>query len=319
MKGPESPPSLEWVAAGGTFYSANFFYQKKFGEKVWKLSLDAGCGCPNRDGTLGTGGCVFCDPASFSPSRRLQLPRISEQIEAGIRQVSRRVRVSKYIAYFQPGTNTYGPFERLRDSYSEALSHPQIVGLIVGTRPDCVPDGILDLLAELSERTFLVVEYGLQTIHDRSLDWLARGHHFEAFLDAYERSRRRKLQLGVHLILGLPTETSADMLATAQTLAQLDLHSLKLHNLYAVCGTPLADWVLSGQIHLPEMEEYVSSVVDFLEYIPESMVIERLCGNAPREYLVAPQWCLRPTAVRTAVEAEFRRRRTRQGSKCSCK
>ena len=217
------------------------------------------------------------------------------------------------MAYFQPGTNTYGPIDRLRLAYQEATSHPDVVGLAIGTRPDCVGEEILDLLADLARRTWVVVEYGLQTIHDRTLDLLNRGHHYDAFLDAYRRTRRRNLDVAVHVILGLPGESREDMRATARELARLEIHSVKLHNLYAVRNTVLADQVAAGRVRLPEFHEYVGYVVDFLEELPGDVVIERLCGDAPPEYLVGPAWCLDKAAVRSAVEAEFRRRGTCQG------
>ena len=164
---------------------------------------------------------------------------------------------TRFLAYFQPATNTYGPIDRLRAAFDEALSHPKVVGLIIGTRPDCVGEEMLDLLAGLAERTWLMVEYGLQTVHDRTLDRLNRGHHFDAFLDAYRRSRQRNLNLGVHVILGLPGESRDDMLTTARTLAGMDIHSVKPHNLYAVRNTVLADEVAAGRIRLPEFDEYV--------------------------------------------------------------
>jgi uncharacterized protein len=304
-------PSLDWPAAGLLYHSLNFFYQKKFGTKVWKLSLDAGCGCPNRDGTIATLGCIFCDPASFSPSRRLGVLSIADQIQDGISRLKRRYAAERFVAYFQPGTNTYGPINRLRLAYQQALSHPDVVGLAIGTRPDCVGEEVLDLLAEL--KTWVVVEYGLQTIHDRTLDLLNRGHHYDTFLDAYRRTRRRNLQIGVHVILGLPGESPDDIRATARELAALEIHSVKLHNLYAVRNTVLADQVAAGRIQLPEFQQYIAYVVDFLEELPSQVVIERLCGDAPPEYLVGPRWCLDKAGVRSAVEAEFRRRGTHQG------
>jgi uncharacterized protein len=310
---PQPAEPADWRSVGLLYHSLNFFCRKKFGARVWKLSVDAGCSCPNRDGTLGTLGCTFCDPESFSPSRRLGLASVSEQIEEGIRRLTKCRRAKQFLAYFQPATNTYGPLDRLRKAYEQALAHPQVVGLMIGTRPDCVSDEILDLLAELAGRTWLVVEYGLQTIHDRTLDLLGRGHHYDAFLDAYHRSRRRNLNVGVHVILGLPGESRDDMLATARALARLDLHSVKPHNLYAVRNTRLADDVAAGRVRLPEFAEYVGYLVDFLEQLPEHFVIERLCGDAPPKYLVGPTWCLDKAAVRAAVQAEFLRRGTWQG------
>ncbi len=312
---PKTPQPADWLTAGLLYHNLNSFYRKRFGTKVWKLSLDAGCNCPNRDGTLATLGCIFCDPESFSPSRRMKLPSITEQVQEGIRRLKRRCAAERFVAYFQPGTNTYGPIDRLRLAYQQALSHPDVVGLAVGTRPDCVGKEALDLLAEFAARTWVVVEYGLQTIHDRTLDLLNRGHHYDAFLDAYRRTRRRNLDMGIHIILGLPDESRDDMLATARELARLEIHSVKLHNLYAVRNTALADQVAAGRIRLPDFAEYVGYVVDFLEELPGDLVIERLCGDAPPEYLVGSQWCLDKAAVRSAVEAEFRRRGTHQGCK----
>jgi len=279
---PHAREPADWSAAGLLYHRLNFFYHKKFGEKVWKLSLDAGCNCPNRDGTLATLGCIFCDPESFSPSRRLRNPSITEQVQQGIRRLKRRYAARRFVAYFQPGTNTYGPIERLRSVYQEALSHPDVVGLAVGTRPDCVGEDALDLLGELAGRTWVVVEYGLQTIHDRTLDLLNRGHHYDAFLDACQRTRRRNLDIGVHVILGLPGESRDDIRATARELATLEIHSVKLHNLYAVRNTVLAEQVAAGRVQLPEFQQYVEYAVDFLEELPGQVVIERLCGDAHR-------------------------------------
>ncbi len=311
------PFTTQWHKAGLLYHTLNFFYLKKFGQKIRKLSLDAGFNCPNRDGALATGGCVFCDPESFSPSRRLKLSSITAQLEEGIGRLSARYAAGGFVAYFQPGTNTYAPVNRLRSVFEEALAHPKVVGLAVGTRPDCVPDDVLDLLAELSKHTYLIVEYGLQSIHNRSLDWIRRGHDFQAFVDAYKRSRERNLQVGVHIILGLPGETREDMLATARELSRLEIHSVKLHNLYAVRNTPLADMVARGEVQLPLFEDYINRVVDFLELLPSECVIDRISGDAPPQYLVGPQWCLDKRAIRAAVEAEFRHRGTWQGSRFS--
>jgi len=299
--------------AGLRYHSLNFFYQKKFGCRVWKVSVDGGFDCPNRDGTLGTGGCIFCDPASFSPSRRMALPSITAQVQEGIRRLAPRYGAERFVAYFQPATNTYGPPTRLEALYEEAISHPKVVGLAVGTRPDCVGDDVLDLLAHISRRTWLSVEYGLQTIHDRTLEWLQRGHHYDCFLDAADRSRRRGLKIGVHVILGLPGETHEDMRATARELARLRVGSVKIHNLYAVKNTPLADLVSRGEVSFPALHQYAGWVVDFLEELPPDCVVDRLSGDAPPEYLIGPSWCLGKSAVRAAVEAEFRRRDSWQG------
>ncbi len=308
-----APAPAAWREAGLRWHSRSFFCRQRFGRPVWKISVDGGFGCPNRDRTLGTGGCVFCDPSSFSPSRRSGVTTIAEQIEQGIRRLRTRHRVDRFVAYFQPGTNTYAPVGKLAGLYREALAHPSVVGLAIGTRPDCVPDDVLDLLAELSQQTWLSVEYGLQTIHDRTLDWLNRRHHFDTFLDAVLRSRRRGLAVGAHVILGLPGESREDMQATARELARLRVDSVKLHSLLAVRNTPLADMVAAGRVRLAELDQYVAYVVDFLEELPPSCVIDRLSSDTPPQYLVAPSWCLHKSTVRAAIEAELRRRDTWQG------
>jgi radical SAM protein (TIGR01212 family) len=309
---PKGDPA-DWRAAGLRYHSQNFFYRNTFGQPVWKLSIDAGLNCPNRDHTLGSGGCVFCNPASFSPSRRSRLHSITQQIEHAIRQLRTRRNAQRFVAYFQPATNTYAPVDILAGLYREAIAHPLVVGLAIGTRPDCVPDQVLDLLADLSQQTWLSIEYGLQTIHDRTLDWMNRHHHYDAFLDAVARSRRQGLRIGAHVILGLPGESPDDMLATAGQLARLQIDSVKLHNLHAVRDTPLAEMVASGQVHLPALEEYVAYVVDFLELLPPSCVIDRLSADAPPRFLLAPDWCLNKSAVRAAILAQFHDRDTWQG------
>ncbi len=249
----------------------------------------------------GTAGCIFCNVRSFSPSRRGPPRRSPPRSTTPRRHLRRRNAAEHFIAYFQPGTNTYAPVDRLRAAFEEALAQPQVVGLAIGTRPDCVPDDVLDLLAELAQRTWLVVELGLQSVHDRSLAWIGRGHDYAAFVDAAERCRRRGLAIGAHVILGLPGESRDDMLATAQEIGRLGIHSVKLHNLYAVRDTPLADAVAAGTIRLPEFDEYIGYVADFLEAIPPGCVVDRLCGDAPPQYLIAPHGprTNRPSALRS--------------------
>ena len=313
---PDLPSLADWRAAGLLYYSRNFFNRQQFGERAWRISVDGGFCCPNRDGTCGTTGCVFCDPASFSPSRRLAGRSITEQIDTTIARLVRRRKVGRFLAYFQPATNTYAEVERLEAAYEEALRHPQIVGLSVGTRPDCVGPEVLDLLERLARRTWLSVEYGLQTIHDRTLTWIRRGHDYAAFVDAVTRSRGRGFDIGAHVILGLPGESGEDMLATARALADLHIDSVKVHNIHVVRNTPLAEMAARGEVVLPTLPEYVAMVVGFLELLPPTCVVDRLSGEAPPEYLLGPAWCADKTAVRNAIEAEMRRRNTWQGRCC---
>jgi len=305
----------DWRSAGLRYFALNFYLRHRFGRRVQKVSLNGGFTCPNVDGTVARGGCVFCDNRSFSPSRRVPRGAIKSQLEDGMQRLKWRYDVERFIAYFQPATNTYGSIDKLRGLYEEALDHPDVVGLAIGTRPDCVPDDVLALLSEVAERTYLSVEYGLQTIHDRSLDWMNRGHHHDAFLDAIERSHGRGFEICAHVMLGLPGESREDMLATAREVARLPIDSVKLHNLYAVEGTPLADWVRDGTVKLMERDEYVETLVDFLELLPPTCLIERVSGEAPPKYLVAPDWCLDKPGLRSAVDAELLRRDTRQGKR----
>jgi radical SAM protein (TIGR01212 family) len=257
---------------------------------------------------------VFCDPTSFSPSRRLKVRPIAQQIDEGIRQVRQRHAVERFLAYFQPGTNTYAPVDRLRTLYREALEQSAVIGLIVGTRPDCLSAEALELLAELSREKWVSIELGLQSIHDRSLDWMNRGHHYQAFVDAVGKVRSYGIpHVGAHVILGLPGEDRDDILATAREVARLGLDSIKLHNLYVVRNTPLAQMVDQGQVRLLQRDEYVGLVVDFLEQLPPYCVVDRLSGDAPPRYLVGPMWCLDKQGLRKAVDDELLARDSWQG------
>lgn len=316
MRTPSTPIShLAWRDAGLRYYALNFHLRRKFGVRVQKVSVDAGFTCPNVDGSVAVGGCTFCDNRSFSPSRRVRRQSITDQIDDGIRRLKRRYNCDHFTAYFQPATNTYAPVERLRQVYEEALAHPRVIALAIGTRPDCVPDDVLDLLTEIAGRTHLTVEYGMQTMHDRSLDWMNRGHHHDAMLDAVQRSCGRGFEIGTHIILGLPGESHADMLATAREVARLAVDSVKIHNLYAVKRTPLADQLERGEVTLMVRDQYVRTLVDFLELLPPTMIVERISGEAPPDYFLGPSWCLDKPAVKLAVHAELERRDTWQGRK----
>lgn len=303
----------DWRSAGLLYYRLSWYLRRKFGQPVWRVSVDGGLTCPNVDGTVGRGGCVFCDPRSFSPSRRHGGGAIADQISRSIERLRARKRIDCFLAYFQPATNTHAHPDRLRAIYEEAIGQPGIVGLIVGTRPDCVPEEVLDLLAEFSCRTWVSVEYGMQSSHDRSLRWMNRGHDYGVFRDAVERSLRRGLDVGGHVILGIPGESADDMRATAREVGRLGLRSVKLHNLYAVRDTRLAEQVESGSVRLPTLEEYVGYVVDFLELLPPWCVIDRLSGDAPNEYLLGPDWCRDKSLVRRLVEEELAGRGSWQG------
>jgi radical SAM protein (TIGR01212 family) len=302
-----------WREAGLRYRAYGHYLRGRFGGRVQRVSLDAKFTCPNVDGTVTTGGCVFCDNRSFSPSRRLPRTTIADQLEHGIGVLSRRYKVEQFIAYFQPATNTYAPPERLRPLFFEALEDPRVVGLAVGTRPDCVPDEVLDLLEELAAQTYLSVEYGLQSMHNRSLAWMNRGHDYDSFVDAVTRSANRGFEICAHVILGLPGESRADMVATARALADLAIDSVKIHNLYVVRDTPLAEEYAQGGIELLPRAEFIETLIDFLEVLPPDCIVERVAGDAPRDYLIAPAWCLDKAQLLVALRRRFEERQTWQG------
>jgi radical SAM protein (TIGR01212 family) len=297
------------------YYAFSRFLQERFGGKIYRVTIDAGFTCPNVDGTVAVGGCVYCDNRSFSPNRRLPRTGIREQIDRGIRALQQRYGAERFIAYFQAATNTYAPVAKLRSLYDQAVGHPQVVGLAIGTRPDCVPDDVLDLIQGYARDRYVCLELGLQSIHDRSLDWINRGHHFDSFVGAVKRCQGRGFDVCAHVILGLPDESRDDMLATAESLASLPVQAVKIHNLHVVKDTPLERMHQAGTVRMLERDEYVSIVCDFLERLPPSMVIQRLSGEAPPDFLVAPLWCLDKPGLLRAIDEELIRRDSWQGQK----
>jgi radical SAM protein (TIGR01212 family) len=295
------------------YFPFSLFLRERFGQRVYRVTVDGGFTCPNVDGSVAVGGCVYCDNRSFSPNRRQPRISIREQVKRGVEILQKRYQAEQFIAYFQAATNTYAPVEKLKRLYDEALDHPLVVGLAIGTRPDSVPDSVLDLIQEYARDRYVCLELGLQTIHDRSLDWMNRGHHFDAFVDAVQRSQGRGLDLCAHVILGLPGESHEDMLATADVLAALPLQGVKIHNLHVVRDTPLEEMYKAGEVRLFELAEYVQTVCDFIERLPPQMVLHRLSGDAPPDYLVAPQWCLDKPALLRSIQGELIRRDSWQG------
>lgn len=306
---------IDWKAEGLYYFPLNLHLRQLFGSRVQKISLDGGFTCPNVDGTVAKGGCVFCDNRAFSPSRRVRRDAITSQIQRGIDGLRRRYETEKFLAYFQPATNTYGPLDKLKTLWDIALEDPRIVGLVIGTRPDCVPDEVLDLIDQYAQRTYVSLELGIQTIHNASLDWMNRGHHHDASIDALERCRGRHFEVGLHIMLGLPGESREMMMETAGQVASWNVDSVKLHNLYLVHRTEMVDQVGRGEVRLLELQEYVELVADFIERLPPEMVIERISGDAPPKDLIAPLWALHKGSIKNALNAEFHRRASFQGSR----
>ena len=287
--------------------------KERFGSRVHKISVDAGFGCPNRGGTRNLPGCLFCDPGGSGAvgiDRRLT---VAEQLEHGKEVMIRKYRAGKFLAYFQPFSNTFAPPGQLRRFYDEALAVPEVVGLAVGTRPDCLDDDILELLADYQRRTYFWLELGLQSCHDRTLAWLRRGHDYACFLRAYLAAKQKGLRVCVHLIIGLPGEDRADLLATVRELAALQVDGVKLHLLHVLDGTPLGDLYRQGEIRVLNQAEYVGLVVDVLERLPAATLIHRLTGDGPRDTLLAPLWSLNKWEVLNAIDAELARRGSVQG------
>lgn len=288
--------------------------KRLFGCRVHRISVDAGFTCPNRDGTVGTGGCIYCGgegSGSFGIARGLS---VAEQLEDGKEVMVRKYKAGKFIAYFQPFSNTYGPVEKLARLYDEALAVKDIVGLIVGTRPDCLPPETLDLLAGYALRTWFWLELGFQSPHDRTLRFINRGHNFAVFQSAVECCRERGIRLCAHVILGLPGESRDEMLATAGILNSLGIEGVKLHLLHVMRGTMLAGMYERGEIRVMERDDYIGLVCDFLELLDPKVSIQRLTGDGGRD-LVAPLWSLAKFEVLNAIDVELERRGSRQGSR----
>jgi radical SAM protein (TIGR01212 family) len=280
---------------------------RRHGERVHKLALNVGFTCPNRDGTKGLGGCTFCNNASFNPQGKRQ-PSITEQINAGRKVIARRTRAKKFLAYFQAYTNTYAAVEALKPLYDEALAIPDVIGLSIGTRPDCVPDAVLDLLAGYQQQGYEVwLELGLQSSFDETLKRVNRGHGFGEYLDAIHRAHARNLQVCTHLIIGLPGETLQHNLTSLQRVLECGVEGLKLHPLHIVKGTQLAREWHRGEYEPLSLDEYIDTAVQMIRATPESVCFHRVTATASKDLLLAPQWCNRKWwVINRMTEALFR-------------
>lgn len=288
------------------------YLKNKFGVKVYKVTLDAGFSCPNRDGTISTGGCVFCDEGgSFSQAHSNKLT-VEEQVEVGVKNLSERFKAEKFMSYFQAYSNTYKPVDELRHIYDSALKNEKIVGLSIGTRPDCVDDEKLDLIASYKDDYYTWIEYGLQSIHDKTLTKINRGHNYECFLRAYEKTKERGINVCAHVIFGL-WESHDEILETARELARLKVDGVKIHMLCALQNTKLAKMYEAGEISFMSEDEYVETVCDFLEILPRETTIHRLAGNGYSKTLIAPQWLGAKFDCLNKIDRELYRRGSFQG------
>ncbi len=289
------------------------FLQEKFGGRVHKVSVHAGFTCPNRDGTVARGGCTYCNIVSFTPESARPRYSVRDQIETGMRFVKQRFHADKFIVYFQPYSNTYAPVAHLEKLFREALQYPQVVGLSIGTRPDCVDDEKFALLVELAQTAYISLEFGVESVYDDTLRLINRGHDFACTQRAIQRAKDFGLQITGHTILGFPNETEDQMLASAEIINTLNLDILKIHNLHVVRHTELARQYEREPFHVFSFEEWKDVVIRYLERLSPQIIIERLYGDAPRELLIAPRWNLSRAEVVQGITQEMKKRQTYQG------
>lgn len=294
------------------------FLREHFSFKVQKISIDAGFTCPNRDGSKGTGGCTYCNNETFSPGYCQASLSVTEQLKRGKQFFARKYPEMRYLAYFQAYTSTYANIERLEALYEEALAAEGVVGLIIGTRPDCVPDELLDYLAILSRRTFVLVEYGAESASDDTLRAVNRNHTWADTTDAVARTKARNIMCGIHLILGLPGEDAASILATARAAARLPIDTIKLHQLQLIKGTRLAAQVEHAEVSVAQwsVEEYIDICIGFIERLPEGVAIERFTSQSPSHLLISPRWGLKNNEFTALLNRRLRQLGTRQGRLC---
>jgi radical SAM protein (TIGR01212 family) len=294
------------------YHSLSHYYKSIYGEKIYKISLSANVSCPNRDGTLGTKGCIFCSEGGSGDFAQSPLLSITKQIELGKKQLKNKAG-NKYIAYFQSFTNTYGNIDYLESIFTEALHHEDIVGIAIGTRPDCLAPPIIDLLSQLNQEKKVWIELGLQTIHETTADYINRGYKLSCFNDAVARLHAANIDTVVHLIIGLPGETREDLLDSIHYIAQQPIQGVKLHLLHILKKTGLESEFLQGNLQILEMDDYINLVIDCIERLPSQMVIHRLTGDGPKEILLAPLWSGNKKHVLNQIHKRFKERNTYQG------
>lgn len=300
---------------GKPYHSLDYALKAEFGEKVYKAALNGGFTCPNRDGKLGTRGCIFCSvegSGDFAASVKLS---VTEQIEIAIEAIRKKAAANRFIAYFQSFTNTYGSVDRMQQLFSEAVHHPNTAVLSVATRPDCLPDEVLDLLTEMNQIKPVWVELGLQSIHENTAKWMRRGYKLAVFEEAVKKLRQRNITVIVHMILGLKDETSDMMLETIRYLNRMDIQGIKLQLLHVIDGTDLADEYRRGEFTELSKEEYIDLLIACLENLSPDIVVHRLTGDGPSKLLLAPMWSKRKREVLNQIHHEMKQRESFQG-KC---
>jgi uncharacterized protein len=301
------------------FRSYNSWLKERFGERVYKVIVDAGFTCPNRDGTVAVGGCTYCNNSSFRSPAAIKTDPIPHQVRKGVEYIRKRFHANKFIVYFQPFTNTYGETEYLRRLYSEALDHPDVVGLAIGTRADCVDEEKIRMIDDFGRQTFVSLEFGVESIYDDTLRRINRGHDYAAFLRAMDLVRGTSLHIGAHLILGFPWETREQWLSVADEMSRVRVDMVKIHHLHIVRGTALAAEYSRQPFRVLEYREYLELLCDFVERLDSRIVIERMFGEAPFGLLVAPNWKRTKNDLVIDVNKIFEARNVQQGRQLGIK
>ncbi len=299
------------------YHTLDYYYKNKFGEKISKISLNAGFSCPNIDGTVGYGGCIYCSKSGSGEFAGNVKDSLEKQFQEIKKVMDHKWHNNKYIAYFQARTNTYAPVEKLKQVYETVLSFPNVIGINIGTRPDAISEECLDYLEDLNKRTYLTVELGLQTIKEETSKLINRCHSLECFENMVKELRKRNIDVVVHIINGLPNETKEDMINTVKYLNQLDIQGIKIHMLSILKNTPLEKYYEQTHFHVLTKEEYVDIVVDQLEHLREEIVIHRITGDPDPQELIEPNWLIKKFCVMNDIDKEMVRRDTYQGVKAN--
>lgn len=297
------------------YYTYDFYLKNKFGCKVFKVPLDAGFTCPNRDGTIGTGGCIFCNSQGSGEFSGDSLDSLETQFEKMKNVLHKKWPVAKYIAYFQAFTNTYAPVEILKKKFETFINADNVVGISIATRPDCLPENIIDYLENLSKKTELWVELGLQTINDKTAKLINRGYDYNVFLNAVKELRKRNISITVHIINGLPYETKKDMIDTIKSLSKLDIQGVKIHSLNILKNTELARLYLSTKFYIMSFEEYIDLLVEQLEHLRENIIVQRISGDAIPSELIEPKWSINKRNIANSLDKKMSMLDTYQGIK----
>ena len=299
------------------YLNYNQVLKTEFAERVQKISINAGFTCPNRDGSKGNGGCTYCNNQTFSPEYCKPDKTVSEQVKEGIDFFHHKYKAQHYLAYFQSYTNTYDSLDKLKIIYEEALSFPAVIGLVVGTRPDCVNVGLLDYFAQLAKKYYVMIEYGIESTNDETLKFINRGHDFACAENAIRETAKRGIRTGAHIILGLPGESRETILSHADKLSELPIDTLKIHQLQLVRGTKMAQQYAEHPewFNLYSADEYIDLVIDFLEKLNPDIAVERFVSQSPKELLLAPEWGLKNFEFTAKIEKKLIERETWQGKK----